>query len=75
MTTDETCLAARQRLSRMRDRIDDDAALGLALEGMIAVDEAHFPERATYAAMALIDGAQRASVAAPAGWTPSLPSA
>ncbi|UKE77743.1 hypothetical protein [Xanthomonas graminis] len=73
MTTDETWLVARQRLSRMRDRIDDDAAL--ALEGMIAVDEAHFPERATYAAMAHIEGAQRASVAAPAGCTPSLPSA
>jgi hypothetical protein len=57
----------------MRDRIDDDAAL--ALEGMIAVDEAHFPERATYAAMAHIVGAQCASVAAPAGCTPSLPSA
>ncbi|WP_426683460.1 hypothetical protein ABFU84_00475 [Xanthomonas translucens pv. undulosa] len=43
MTTGETCLAARQTMSRMRDRIDDAAALELTGEGMIAVDEAHSP--------------------------------
>ncbi|WP_256058138.1 MULTISPECIES: hypothetical protein [Xanthomonas translucens group] len=42
---------------------------------MIAVDEVHFPERTTYAATAHIEGALRASVAAPAGWTRSFPSA
>ncbi|UKE50906.1 hypothetical protein KCU57_00260 [Xanthomonas translucens] len=75
MTTDETCFAARQTMSRMRDRIDDAAALELTREGMIAVDEAHFPERATDAAIAHLEGAQRASIAAPAGCTPGFPSA
>ncbi len=36
MRTGETCLAARQTMSRMRARIDNDAALKLTLEGMIA---------------------------------------
>ena len=55
MTTDETCLAARQTMASMRDRIDGDAALKLTLEGMIAVEEAHFPDRTTYEAMAHIE--------------------
>ncbi len=43
-------------MSRMRDRIDDAAALELTGEGMIAVDEAHFPERAMDAAIAHLEG-------------------
>ena len=52
MTARDDCTAARRAISGMRSRVDDDPTLMLALEGMIAVEEELFPDRAAYEAAA-----------------------
>lgn len=55
MTTNDLCRDARQTMVNLRPRFDEDATLMMVVEGMIAVEEEHFPDRASFEAAAHIE--------------------
>ncbi len=51
MTTDPACTAARQRIQELHHRPENDAAVQLMLEGMIAAEPDLLPDTASYDAL------------------------
>lgn len=54
-TADAICQHARQVVMRLRPRLDEQPALMMAVLGAIAVEEEHFPDRASFEAAAHIE--------------------